>query len=504
MIARYGRVVVLATALIAPSVSAAQIRTPIGEPIVSTTPGPAPTGVSATPTSPTSVTVGWNAMSGAKGYLVERRKTSDPSCCSTMSGVLTTPGWTDKGLVGGTQYTFRVGVSYVDGSAGVSEVTATTPATPIAGPVPATYGGTATQNVVAISWSPVAGASEYSVLRNGIEISRGGACSPTCVVGNTGEYGATYSYAIQTRFPSGSNLLQSQTPTFNVLVPHVITVSSPGYYLIARDSRVDVQIANTANPDGSRGGIVRGSGDGVTITDPGLNRLAMMTARATPLGIQKIQLNALNTTPAYVEAVVMRTPGRAGVAFPGIASGSSPGTSSSLRIEQLGGPRWAATFNSLPRIELERDGDFGGAAFCATSDAVGVVLSSNGKKLGLTSPWGIVLQELNRNPVPASHILDARRFSSDGKLGLVPMIYLTQDCSIAVIVDISDNAATPYRIRTYDVLARQMLGTDTFAASGMTYDTVIPELFAGDKTAMSLSVRYPGKNQVFPVPHRTF
>ena len=48
-------------------------------------------------------------------------------------------------------------------------------------------------------------------------------------------------------------------------IPHVITVPAPGYYLVARDSRVDFQITNTANPDGSRGGIVSGSGNGVTI-----------------------------------------------------------------------------------------------------------------------------------------------------------------------------------------------------------------------------------------------
>ena len=342
------------------------------------------------------------------------------------------------------------------------------------------------------------------VLRNGVEISAGGACSPTCVIGNTGDYGATYSYAIKTLFPTGSNVLPSTTPSFSVTIPHVITVPNPGYFLVARDGRVDFQITNTANPDGSRGGIVSGSGNGVTITDPGLNKLAMLTTKATPLGIQKIALKAANTVPASVDAVVMRTPGRAAIAFPGVGSGSPVGSTSTLVVESLGGPRWGATFNALPRIEFERDGNTGGAAFCATSDAVGVVLSSNGKKLGLSSPWGIVLQELNRNPVPAAHILDARRSSSDGKIGLVPTIYMTPDCTIAVIVDVSDVAATPYRIRIYDLLTRQMLGTDMFAVSSVSYDSIVPELFQGDNVAMNLSVRYPGKNQLFPIPHRNF
>jgi len=501
----YASSIVVGLSVALPSGVNAQIRTPIGEPIVSTSPGPAPTGITATPTSPTAVTVSWTAMSGVKGYLVERRKTSDPACCNTMSGAIYVPTWTDKGLQAATQYTFRVNVAYTDGRTGSAEVTATTPAPPVVAPLPDQYSGTATQNIVAVSWTPVLGAAEYSLLRNGVEVSRGGACTPTCVMTNAGDYGATYPYAIQVRFPAETNVLQSQTPNFNVTIPHIITVPSPGYYLIARDSRVDFQITNTANPTGSRGGIVSGSGNGVTINDPGLNKLAMMTTRATPLGVQRIQLNAATTSPAFLDAVVMRTPGVAAIAFPGTASMSPAGSTSTLRVEQLGGPRWAATFNSLPRVEFERDGNFGGAAFCATNDAVGVVLSSNGKRLGLDSPWGIVLQELNRNPVPAAHILEARRLSSDGKLGLVPMVYLSQDCTLAVIVDISDNAATPYRIRAYDLLTRQMLGTDMFAVAGaMTYDAVVPELFAVNNTEMRFSVRYPGKNQVFSIPQRTF
>jgi hypothetical protein len=480
--------------------SQAQIRTPIGTPTLSGTSGPAPTGLTVTPTSPTSVTVSWNAMSGARGYLVERRRTID-SCCSTLSGSLAVPTWTDNGLAVSTQYTYRVNVAYTDGSTGYAEVTAKTP---VYGPMPDTYSGTATQNVVAISWSPVLGASEYALIRNGVEISRGGACTPTCVTGNTGEYGATYSYAIRTFFPSGANVLPSTTPNFSVTIPHIITVPAPGWYLIARDSRVDFQITNTANPTGTRGGIVSGSGNGVSVTDPGLNKLAMITTRATPLGAQHIKLDAPITNPAYVDAIVMRTPGRAAIAFPGTASQTPAGSTSTLRVDPLGGPRWAATFNSLPRIDFERDGDFGGATFCPTSDAVGVVLSSNGKKLGLTTPWGVVLQESNRNPVPAPHVLDARRLSSDGKIGLVPTVYLTPDCTIAVIVDVSDNPAAPYRIRTYDLLTRQMLGTDTFAANAVTYDVAVVVLNAVDNATMNLSVRYPGKSQDFAIPHRTF
>ena len=471
---------------------------------VTTTAGPPPAGLTATPTSATSVTVNWNAMSGAKAYVVERRKTTDPACCTTLSRPSSVAGFTDNALEPATQYTFRVSVLYFDGSNGFAEVSATTPPPPRVAPVPDSYSGAPTQNVVVIRWSPVLGASQYSILRNGAEISVGGACSPTCVINNTGEYGATYSYVIETRFPEGSNVTPSRTPAFSVTIPHIITVPAPGWVLVARDSRVDIQITNTANPTGSRGGIVSGSGNGITVNDPGLNKLAMMTNRATPLGSQRIALNAANTLPASIDAIVMRTPGRGVLALAGVGAQNPPGTSSTLKVEQLGGPRWAATFNALPRIEFEREGDFGGATFCANNDAVGVVMSANGRKLGLTSPWGIILQELNRSPVPAQHILEARRFSSDGKTGLVPLVYLTPDCTLAVIVDVSDNTATPYRIRAYDLLTRQLLGTDMFAAAATSYDMAVPELFAVDNNLMNFSVRYPGKNQVFPIPHRSF
>jgi len=45
--------------------------------------------------------------------------------------------------------------------------------------------------------------------------------------------------------------------------------------------------------------------------------------------------------PWVVDAIVMRTPGQASIAFPGVASGSPVGSSSTLRVVQLGGPRWA-------------------------------------------------------------------------------------------------------------------------------------------------------------------
>lgn len=478
----------------------AQVRTPIGT--VTSTAGPPPTGVRAVATTHSSVTVSWDAIAGVQGFVVTRRQTSDPACCVRMSGRLLATSWVDDALKASTQYTFQVSVTYTDGSSGAAEVSVTTPAPAVPGPIPATYGGTVNGNVVTVSWSAVTEASEFSVIRNGAEVARGAACLQTCSINDTGIYGTTHAYVIESRFPAGSNMSSSRTPTFSVPIPHLISLQ-PTAYLIARGSRVDFQISNTANPDGLRGGLVSGSGKGVTVTDPGMNKLAMHSAPNAPLGVQRIQLTAANTTPAFVDAVVMRTPGQAALALTGIASLTKP-SGATLRVEQLSGNRWGATFNALPRVEFERDGNFGGATFCATSDAVGVVMTANGRRAGVSSPWAIVLQELDRTPVPAAHLLEARRLSPDGRIGLVPLVFLTPDCTLAVIVDVSDNAAMPYRLRMYDLLARQFLGSVNFAAPEVMYTSVRAELFPGDPTAMLLLTAYPGATSRIPIPHRSY
>jgi hypothetical protein len=479
----------------------AQVRVPIGEPIVSGS-GPAPTGLKATPVSPTSITVTWDALSGVSGYLVERRKSTDASCCNAISGRLVVPTWSDNTLIAATQYTYRVNVTYTDGRTGYAEVSATTLATPVPGPVPAKYGGTPIDKYADVTWTPVPNALEYSLLKNGVEVSRGGACTPTCIMRDLAGYGTAPSYAIQTRFTTASNMLPSQTPNFVVAVPHIITVQQAAY-LVARDAQIKVTITNTANPDGSRGGLVTGSGNGIRITDPGSNALALITAPTAPLGRQRIQLNAVNTAPAFVDAVVMRTPGPAGVALGNVVSQTAGAYR--LVVDQLSANRYGATFNALPRIEFERENGFGGATLCPTSNAVGVVITANGRRAGVASPWAIVLQELNRSPAPPAHVIEAQRFSPDGKVGLVPVVYTTPDCTVAVVLDVAANAPTPYRVRAYDLLTRQILHTATFSAVDVTYRTVSAALLATDLTKMTLTLGYPGSNFVnIALPHPSF
>jgi hypothetical protein len=248
---------------------------------------------------------------------------------------------------------------------------------------------------------------------------------------------------------------------------------------------------------------VTGSGTGITVNDPGMNKLAMITTPLTPLGPQRIELRAPNSLPAFVDAIVMRTPGQAGLALGGIGSRTGV-TGATMQIEQLSANRYAATFNAMPKIEFERQGDFGGAALCPNHESVGVVLSANGRRAGVSSPWAVILQELRRSTPQAPHVLEAQRFTADGKVGLVPLVYLTPDCTLAVIVDVFDNPAGPYRVRMYDLLTRAFLGSAAFNAAEMIYSSVRVELFPGDATAMTLLTSYPGATSRIALPHRAF
>ena len=125
------RILLHASSMVVITVSSAlnaQIRTPIATvPQPTTTPGPAPYNVRATATSPTSATISWDLMSGARAYTVDRVRTDDPACCVAHSGLITTPGWNDASLQGGQQYSFGVTALYVDGRVGTTQAVLATP-----------------------------------------------------------------------------------------------------------------------------------------------------------------------------------------------------------------------------------------------------------------------------------------------------------------------------------------------------------------------------------------
>jgi len=81
---------------------------------------PAPTGLTVTAVSDTTVALGWDAVAGAKAYAVHRG--------GTKVGTTTSTGYTDTGLATGTAYRYTVAAVDAAGatSAASSPVTATT------------------------------------------------------------------------------------------------------------------------------------------------------------------------------------------------------------------------------------------------------------------------------------------------------------------------------------------------------------------------------------------
>ncbi|PKW26708.1 fibronectin type III domain-containing protein [Phycicoccus duodecadis] len=121
----------------------------------------APTGVTATPSSATSVEVSWAGSAGATGYLVQRDGVTVATVASTA--------FSDSGLVPSTSYGYRVIATNSTGaSAPSATVTATTPAAPTPPPTPgAPVVGTVGATSVQLGWTAVAGATGYTVLRDG-------------------------------------------------------------------------------------------------------------------------------------------------------------------------------------------------------------------------------------------------------------------------------------------------------------------------------------------------
>jgi autotransporter-associated beta strand protein len=119
-----------------------------------------PTGLVATATNG-EITLGWNASSGATGYVVYRAPVTGGPYVAIASGVDTT-SYTDSSLQGGaTWYYVVVAINASGASAYSNEASATTPpGTP--GNLTATAGNTQVQ----LSWSAASGATSYSVQRS--------------------------------------------------------------------------------------------------------------------------------------------------------------------------------------------------------------------------------------------------------------------------------------------------------------------------------------------------
>lgn len=153
---------------------------------------PAPTGLRATGSTDTSISLAWNSVSGAAGYNVYRMGSKINS--SPVTGTT----YTDGGLLSGTSYTYTVravtssGATSQDSASVTASTTGNPP--PLATPANLAVSGT-TSSSVSLTWSAASGAAGYNVYRNGTKVT----ASPVAATNYTDTGLApstTYSYAV--------------------------------------------------------------------------------------------------------------------------------------------------------------------------------------------------------------------------------------------------------------------------------------------------------------------
>jgi titin len=126
-----------------------------------------PTGVGATATSSTSISVSWTAVSGATSYKVFRSATSGGTY--TQVGTPASSPYADAGLTASTAYYYKVSAVNSAGESGQSSyASATTQAPPLQAPgIPTGVGATATSSMaISVSWTAVNGATSYKIFRS--------------------------------------------------------------------------------------------------------------------------------------------------------------------------------------------------------------------------------------------------------------------------------------------------------------------------------------------------
>lgn len=147
---------------------------------------PATPVVTATPTTPTSITVAWNAVPNVSTYLVYRG--------DVLVSQQATPSFADSGLAPGTTYTYTVIAQGLNGlKSAPGRATATTlPAPVLTAPV-VSASPVASPPSVTLSWGAVTGATGYRISRDGTVLQEGGGLQYV----DTGvTAGTTYNYTV--------------------------------------------------------------------------------------------------------------------------------------------------------------------------------------------------------------------------------------------------------------------------------------------------------------------
>jgi endoglucanase len=164
------------------------------------------------------VTLGWNAVSGATGYAVERA--SAAAGPFTRIATTATPGYVNGGLAADTLYHYRVIASNASGDGAPSTVVSarTAPGAPTAPAAPVASAAAASGRVT-LSWGAASGAASYSVQRGAAAAGPFAALASnltgTSYTDSTVVNGSTYFYRVLAVNAAGSTPSNtvSATPT---------------------------------------------------------------------------------------------------------------------------------------------------------------------------------------------------------------------------------------------------------------------------------------------------
>jgi large repetitive protein len=201
----------------------------------------APAQPTAVASETTSIDLGWTAVAGATGYIVQQQGTTTTGTGSTA---VTTTTWTAVGgtqgaqadslnvasLTSGTAYTFRL--IAVDAAGNSLPSPTVTTSTLLAAPVATAVAATATSTTV--TWPTVTGATSYVVQRSVDSGTWATVNSPTAVTGTTQTYtdtgltaGTEYFYRVQAVNAGGNSQFSPVVSTTTLLAaPTSVTATS--------------------------------------------------------------------------------------------------------------------------------------------------------------------------------------------------------------------------------------------------------------------------------------
>jgi subtilisin family serine protease/flagellar hook assembly protein FlgD len=172
--------------------------TPIGVSTQSEVPG-TPTGLSYTATS-SSIILSWNGDSRASSYTLQRN--------GITVGTTSSTSYPFEGLSSSSTYTLGVAASNSSGSSSYAPISATTSAYVPTIPETPTVTSTSSYNDITLSWSPVNGATNYTLRRDGMTVGT--------TTGNSYKFegltpGTSYTLGVASTNSGGSSTFNSKS-----------------------------------------------------------------------------------------------------------------------------------------------------------------------------------------------------------------------------------------------------------------------------------------------------